>query len=400
MSLPRFDVAVVGLGMIGSAALHYLSHLGLRAVGVGPTQGDGQGDGEQDFEGPFSSHFDQGRIARRLDRKALWSLLARRSIQRYAALEAASGLRFWDPRGAWIALADPQAWSPFAQRARELGLDKRVSDGSSHENGYQLPAGVRVIEETTRAGVIAPRRLIEAQRKLARKRGATVVDEVGLDLQRKGSGWEIQTKTQGIAADRVLLCTGPYPQSLHGYNLPVTVWPEPVILAEVKPASLKRWANLPALVYALEDERLLDCYVVPPLLYPDGKYYFKLGGTHRDAAPLRDDEAKRKWMQSEDADGVHDDLLRVLHSLLWQAEFASSRVRACMITKSESGLPLLDRLGEGLYICGAGNGYAAKSSDALGELAARFVAQGGEYQDPEIDLQSLRAPNLGGARNG
>lgn len=60
-----FDIAVIGLGMIGSAALRYLSQpaAGLHTVGIGPAE-------PRDWashQGAFASHYDQAQITRVTD---------------------------------------------------------------------------------------------------------------------------------------------------------------------------------------------------------------------------------------------------------------------------------------------------------------------------------------------
>src|SRR5436190_1901187 len=82
------DVAVVGLGLIGSGALRHLAATGAEVLGVGPAEPAAFGD----HRGAFASHYDSGRITRHLDPRREWAVLAGRSIAGYAALEAASGI--------------------------------------------------------------------------------------------------------------------------------------------------------------------------------------------------------------------------------------------------------------------------------------------------------------------
>jgi len=56
---------VVGLGLVGSAALRYLSAAGHRCVGIGPPE---PVDWSR-HDGVFASHYDSGRITRRLDKR-------------------------------------------------------------------------------------------------------------------------------------------------------------------------------------------------------------------------------------------------------------------------------------------------------------------------------------------
>ncbi|HQF96541.1 MAG TPA: hypothetical protein PLS46_20405, partial [Microthrixaceae bacterium] len=60
----HYDVAVVGLGLIGSGALRALTDAGRRCVGVGP----GEPADWSNHPGVFASHYDSGRITRHLDR--------------------------------------------------------------------------------------------------------------------------------------------------------------------------------------------------------------------------------------------------------------------------------------------------------------------------------------------
>src|SRR4051812_42773626 len=100
--IERFDVAVVGLGLIGSAALRHLAADGVRCVGIGP----GEPPSFADHVGAFASHYDSGRITRHLDQRFEWAVLAARSIRGYSALEEASGIEFHRPVGAVLAELD------------------------------------------------------------------------------------------------------------------------------------------------------------------------------------------------------------------------------------------------------------------------------------------------------
>ena len=94
------DVAVVGLGLIGSGALRALADAGQRCVGVGPAEPADWSN----HPGVFASHYDSGRITRHLDRVREWGVLAARSIAGYADLEARSGIAFHRPVGVVLAV--------------------------------------------------------------------------------------------------------------------------------------------------------------------------------------------------------------------------------------------------------------------------------------------------------
>ena len=62
-----------------------------------------------------------------------------------------------------------------------------------------------------------------------------------------------------------------------------------------------------------------------------------------------------------------------------------------MITDTPSGLPTVDHLAPGLVVAAGGNGYAAKSADAIGALAASLLLAG-EWTDAVLDPAPFRRP--------
>ena len=65
----RFDIAVVGRGLMGTAAARYLAQMGHRVALIGPSEPQNRAT----HDGPFGSHHDAGRITRGLAEKADWA---------------------------------------------------------------------------------------------------------------------------------------------------------------------------------------------------------------------------------------------------------------------------------------------------------------------------------------
>ena len=76
-----FDFAVIGKGLIGSAALRHLTinFPEGKVCMVGPDEPKDR----KSHDGVFARHYDQGRITRVLDPSPLWGQLARESIAQY-----------------------------------------------------------------------------------------------------------------------------------------------------------------------------------------------------------------------------------------------------------------------------------------------------------------------------
>src|SRR4051794_33991326 len=94
-SAQRVRVAVIGKGLIGSAAARHLAQQTRGVLLIGPDEPAVR----TDHHDVFGSHYDEGRIYRILDGDPIWGRLAERSIARYAEIEAQSGIRFHEQVG-------------------------------------------------------------------------------------------------------------------------------------------------------------------------------------------------------------------------------------------------------------------------------------------------------------
>lgn len=159
--METFEHLVVGKGMIGAAALRYLS-CGSRRVGaIGP---DEPVDTDA-HDGVFSSHYDQGRICTQLSRDRLWGALTRQSMSCYDALEAAGATQFYRPVG-MLHIAPAANVRAVAALAHATAVDHTCpsrQDLAALWASIVLPAGHRALLETAPAGILDPRALIRSQ---------------------------------------------------------------------------------------------------------------------------------------------------------------------------------------------------------------------------------------------
>ena len=63
--------------------------------------------------------------------------------------------------------------------------------------------------------------------------------------------------------------------------------------------------------------------------------------------------------------------------------------KPCLIPDTPTKLPYLEIVEPGLVMAVGSNGYAAKSADAIGALAAGLVVNG-RWTDTELDEQSFK----------
>ncbi len=295
---------MVGLGLIGCAATRHLASAGVEVMGIGPAEPANWAE----HDGPYASHYDSGRITRRLDARKEWAILAGRSIGQYAEIAEASGIGFHHPTGLVFVRNDPDGIANQKQVIEDLHLP--VSVGTVGESGgsntvlaeYRFPAGWTTLTEPDPAGFIDPRLMAQAQIVAAEKRGAQIRREAAVALDPvDGGGWRIRTTSGEVGARRVLLATGPYLQDLHTTELQACVRPEAVILGRISTTEAQRLNSLPAAIYLLDHPEIDDIYIVPPTKYPDGSYYIKMGGSNVAASVLTTAAEKHAWMSGDSA---------------------------------------------------------------------------------------------------
>lgn len=354
--------------MIGSAAARHLGEAGVATALIGPDEPEDRAASA----GPFSSHPDEGRITRIAGRTGLWSRLAARSIARYHDIAVRSGIRFHTPVGMAVAGPDLDDWLDsgliYGSDIRKVDADwLRSSTGIALDNGH--PIGF----EGPPAGHINPRRLVEAQTRLAEVADATIIREAVTSLERTEGGFEVSGSWGSLLAQRVLLTTGAFGRTLLDADLDVDRRPRSVLLAELAASP-----NLPSLICKEPpDARLEGIYWVPPVPFPDGRHCLKIGGSLIEPSSIDDEAALVEWFHGAGDEVEVDALEQALRALLPDAEILSTSSTPCVITETASGYPYIGFVEDDLAVAVGGNGSAAKSSDELGRLASSLFSKDG-----------------------
>jgi sarcosine oxidase len=357
-------IAVVGRGLIGSAAARHLAKAGQEVVLIGP--GEVKGDYAA-HDGNFASHYDEGRITRKNDYRPFYAKVSAASIDRYPEIAAESGIEFFTEAGALIT-GGPEYMANVVKYRSGIEFDYEDLDESGLKEQFpffQFDDGFTGSYEAQNAGHISPRRLVTAQTESARRHGATVISEeaVSVDDER------VTTASGTIDADEVIVAAGGWTDALLGRDT-LTVYARTVAFHEIGPAEAERLATMPSLVMDSHD----SIYVLPPIRYPDGKLWLKLGGDPVDV-PLPDKAAINEWFRSGGSSEMSEYLTDRICQIIPNLDFESRFHRPCVTTWSENRIPEIRRLSPGLIVAAAGNGAGAKCSDELGRMAAAIVLE-------------------------
>ena len=360
--------AVIGAGMIGSAAARHLAEAGHDVILIGPSEPDDKSK----HTGAFASHYDAGRITRGLATDPFWAQASLASIARYRQIEADSGISFYDDVG--CLLAGPEGakhLQDVGRVATELRIDAEHLSQKDMKDRFPLFAFSKDdigYFETKNAGTINPRALVAAQIKLAVSHGAKLLRAEAKALCERTSRLVIETSSGDIEADQVLIATGGFaPNLIDGLNL--RVYARTVALFEVSEAEAQRLQKCPSMIYLDQDGN--DPYLLPPIRYPDGKFYLKLGGDPNDRhlAPHEFTE----WFQSGGNPDVGAHLEAQMRARMPDLQIGSVTTNACVTTFTDTGRPLIRRHSDRISLAVAGCGAGAKCSNELGRLGAETL---------------------------
>ncbi len=389
------DVIVVGLGPIGAGALRRAAASGARCAGIGQPEPASF----HDHPGMFASHYDSGRVTRHVDPRFEWAELARRAIADYPHLEATSGIAFHHPSSVLYATDDPATVEAIDRIAHGLathGIEIERRTGSGDER-IALPHGVTVFREGPPAGHVDPRRMIAAQLATAERAGAEVVRAIVTHLAHDGHRWRVSLDDgRSMTAEGIVLAAGPHTDELVGALRPppsvapeLSVRGETVVTAVLDGDEQARLAGLPAVLSPVDHPAFADVYAVPPTAYPDGTVRLKLGATRHAPFRLDDRSARTGWMRGDRHASELDDLRRLTEALVPGMRALRWETKPCLLTDTPTDLPYVDHLAVGLVIAAGCNGYAAKSGDAIGAVAADLLLAG-RWVDTVLDRDAFR----------
>ena len=304
-------------------------------------------------------------------------------MARYPELEAATGVRFHHRHPVLFAGGrDSDLIAALTATAAELDLPP-IEQGEGHPQ-LVLPGDAELVREQAGAGWIAPREMVHAQALAAIAAGARVIRQPVWALREHGDAIRlILDDASEVLADRVLICAGAFsaPVGLVS-GLPLLAEGRSVLLARVEPDRLDTLADLPCLVMDGTGTDPGELYLMPPIRYPDGHHYLKLGtGAWRH--PLDDLESLQQWFRLPPPGDDVERLTAALTSLVPGLADAQLAFDSCAVTTTPSGRPLIDWTADArVAIACGGNGRAAKSSDEIGRLAAGLIT--GTTQPDEL----------------
>ncbi|MGY5775515.1 NAD(P)/FAD-dependent oxidoreductase [Rhizobium sp. LEGMi135b] len=376
-----FRFIVVGRGMMGAAAARHLANQTDGIAVIGPDEPEDRAS----HQGVFGSHYDEGRITRTIDPDADWARLANRSISRYAEIERDSGIQFYAPVGCLVTGPKRGGETSYVgdvlEAADRLGVQTEILGDAELGNKFpffSFASGSEGVFEPHGAGHISPRRLVKAQSLLAEKAGARVIKQTTLSIRDEG-GLAVVTTAEGetFSAEKILLAAGGFSIAENLLQQPVKmkVYGRTVTFFEVSEAEAEALSDMPSLISKAPDD-VDSIYMLPPIRYPDGKYYMKIGGDPDDLQ-FKTEAELRAWFRTDGRDKAREHLTRIFHGLVPGVKRPPALTNSCAVSYSPTGYPMIGYTSSPrVAVLTGGCGTAAKSSDEIGRLGAELLLAG------------------------
>jgi len=307
----------------------------------------------------------------------VWAELARRSIDRYRDLEHRSGISFHHPVGVlWVA-SEASELDQMQSIRHRFDVETVENPASPWSTDLALPETDIELLERGGAGFVDPRAMRAAQLSVAAHAGARRVERTVVGFDREASGWAVRlVDGETLTAGRLVVAAGAAMGFLTGVDVVATA--EAVVLVEIPGEVGEAWAGRPC-VGRLADG-VVDFYLTPPR-HVHGRWLMKVGSESAADTILGSPDEVEAWMSGQMLGEKRQIFESMLARIFPDLAILDTLVRPCMYARTARRSPLIGEIEDGLMVVGGGNGRAAKSSDALGAVAARLV-ETGEWLDP------------------
>lgn len=370
------DVIIIGAGPIGSGAARHASMQGYSVTVIAPRETD------RHSQLVWSSHYDQGRLTHRSARNATLAHWANEAIHEYRTIEAQSGIDFYRPCGTLTLSASSDGFSYMQQRRQlEQDLGFRYEEFSPATLSQRFPVLSHNLPysglfDGPPAGIINPRRYVAAQLACAAQHGATYIDDVVSQLTPTEDRVTLTTHAgTTYSAQHVIVAAGAY-SGLCGLlpsPVPHTIKSEIVTLGEISAETAESLTDMPSMMVDCTSPIIEDAYLSPPVMYPDGKWYIKLGSNSIHDQFFDTHAALTQWIRHGDRTITHEAQIALLTELFADIEWRSFQSLPCVITRTPTGLPAIQRVHARVTAVVGCNGSLAKSGSVVGKLAVQTM---------------------------
>jgi sarcosine oxidase len=360
--MAQYDVAVIGLGAAGSAALRELARRGVRVAGFEQfTPGHDRG----------SSHGETRMIRLGYFEHPSYVPLLRRTYELWRALEHESGEPLLRVTGiVEIGPSEGEIVSGTLRASREHALPHDVMSASETMRrfpAFRIPDSFAGVFQPD-GGYVAVESSLAAMLKSAQAGGAEIRDgEAVRSIAPTSSGVAIETDGGSHRADVAVVAAGAWTKTLLP-ELPVALRPTRQAMAWFEPTDATPFPPAQFPVFLLESRH--GVHYGFPL---DGRGRVKIARHHHADETTDPERIDRRFSAGDEA------LIRsAIADHLPAANGALESGKTCLYTMTRGGDFVIDRLpaAKNVIVASACSGHGFKFAPVLGEILAQLAIDG------------------------
>jgi len=365
-----FDVIIIGVGSMGSAACYYLSNRGYKVLGL-----------EQfDISHEFGSHAGQSRIIRKAYfEHSDYVPLLERAYKNWQHIESETGEQIYFKTGLLYGGNSDNEIIKGVKRSAALytiELDQLNSkEASNRFPQFNFPESFEILFEPE-AGFITPERSIRLYASEARKNGATILsNEKVIEWKKDGNSIIVKTDKHIYQCNKLVITAGAWAgKMIPGFNDTIKVTRQ--FVAWIRPKNEKQFTLNHFPCWMIGDREKHGCY-----------YGFPLLDTRKFGEPAGLKLAHHFPSQTTDPDKVnrqttHDDVENVKYCLdkyLPGVFDAILSTKICLYANSPDENFIIDKLPgyeENVSIACGFSGHGFKFASVVGEILADLAIEG------------------------
>lgn len=372
-----YDVAVLGLGAMGSATAYHLSRRGQRVLGLdafpaGHTNGSSHGE-SRIIRLAYYEHPDYNPLLARAH--DLWRELERDAGDQLLTISG----------GLMLGLPEHELVAGSIAAYREQGHDPEILEASEVRSRFPAfnPDADEIAFYDPRAGILYADRCNAAHQRLATEQGADLRHDTPVRRwSATASGVSIETDHQTFQADRLVITAGPWvTRLLPELTLPIQIERIPVFYWQPKQPDLFELGRFP--IYMWERGKEGVFYGFPHLMIDGVK-----AGRHHNRDHCDPDTVERV-VTAEDERLCRDFMARHIPALNGERLLTYT----CLYTTTSDEHFLVDRhpLHDNVVYASSCSGHGFKFSAVIGELLADLSQTGAMHPAAEF----LRGSRIG-----
>jgi len=364
----KYDVAIVGLGAMGSACAYAFAKRGARVIAfdrLSPPHADG------------STHGHTRIIREAYYEHPLYVPLVRRAYDLWADLERESGKTLWMKTGGlWVGTETGPLVSGALDSARTHNIPHDLLDAAALNRRFPAyharPEWVGLLEH--RAGTLFPEKCVETFLSVARNHGAALrTNEAVTGWTTSATGVAVVTTRGRYEADRMIVAAGAWLPGLTenlGVRLPLEI--ERQISHWFTPTSTHDKYRAPQTPVALFE-------------MPDGDMFLTMAdeghgvkcGKHHSGLPTSPNAVNRVVSDHENAQARE-----ILDAVMPGAGGTLRDARVCLYTNTPDRHFIIDWAPGGrTLVLSPCSGHGFKFASAIGEIAAQLALDGRSWID-------------------